>query len=135
MSQTQAGRILTANEELLEKGNPSAAAEFFAPSYVVHVTGKDHRGHRFIKSFCKDLRKSFPDLRVEVDILVGKGDRVAWQRTWRATHQADFKGFPATGRAIVWRDLIVSRFEGGLIAEEWAISDLAERLLLARRPR
>jgi hypothetical protein len=36
-------------------------------------------------------------------------------------------------RRIVWRDMVTSRFRDGLIAEEWAISDLAERLLLARK--
>ncbi len=29
--------------------------------------------------------------------------------------------------------MVVSRFRDGLIAEEWVISDLAERLLLARK--
>ena len=57
----------------------------------------------------------------------------SWQRTHRGTHKGDFRGFPATGRRIVWRDMIVTRFRGGLIAEEWAISDLAERLLRARK--
>jgi hypothetical protein len=30
--------------------------------------------------------------------------------------------------------MLTSRFEDGRIAEEWVITDLAERLLLARRP-
>ena len=132
MSQTLADCILAANEELLNKGNASAAAEFFAPTYVVHLTDQDVRGRRFVKGFVKELRRAFPDLRVEVNVLVSEGNRVAWQRTLRATHQADFKGFPASGRTILWRDMVVSRFEDGMIAEEWAISDLAEHLLAAR---
>lgn len=42
-------------------------------------------------------------------------------------------GFPATGRPIVWRDMLTTQFRDGLISEEWAVSDLAERLLLARK--
>jgi predicted ester cyclase len=42
-------------------------------------------------------------------------------------------GFPATGRRVVWRDMIVSRFVDGVIAEDWVVTDLAERLLLARK--
>lgn len=30
-----------------------------------------------------------------------------------------------------WRDMVTSRFSDGLIADEWVISDLAERFLLA----
>ena len=78
-------------------------------------------------------RRAFADLKVEVDILVESKDRIAWHRTLRATHKGNFKGFPATGRLIVWRDMVTSRFRDGLIAEEWLITDLAERLLLARK--
>lgn len=44
-----------------------------------------------------------------------------------------FHGFPASGREIVWRDMVTSRFRDDLIAEDWAISDLAERLLGAKK--
>ena len=54
-------------------------------------------------------------------------------RTLRATHKPVFRGFPATGHKIAWRDMIVSRLEDEKLAEEWAVSDLAEHLLAARR--
>ncbi len=66
-------------------------------------------------------------------ILVEGKDRVAWQRTLRGAQQGAFKGFPASGREIMWRDMVTSRFRDGLIAEEWVVTDLAERLLLARK--
>ncbi len=132
MNQTNADHILAANEELLNKGNAGAVADFFTPSYVVHVAEQDMRGHKMVKGFVNELGESFADLRVEVDVLISEGDRVAWQCTIRATHQAAFKGFPASGRTIVWRDMIVTRSEDGKIAEEWAVSDLAERLLITK---
>ena len=132
MNQTLADCILAANEELLNKGNAGAADEFFAPTYVLHLTGQDLRGPRVVKGFVKELRRAFPDLRVEVAVLVSEENRVAWQRTHRATHRADFKGFPASGRTILWRDMVVTRFEDEIIAEDWAVTDLAERLLAAR---
>jgi hypothetical protein len=33
-----------------------------------------------------------------------------------------------------WRDMVTRRFRAGMIVEEGSITDLAERLLLARRP-
>jgi len=69
-------------------------------------------------------RRAFPYLQVEVEILVEGTDRVASQRTLRGTHQGDFKGFPATGRPIVLRDMVTSWFRDGLIAEDWLITDL-----------
>ena len=133
MEKTPTECVLAANGELLEQGNAAAAAEYFVPGYVVHLTGQDLRGLQFVQGFVEQVRKAFHDLRVEVEVLASAGDRLAWQRTLRATHKTAFRGFPATGRKIVWRDMIVSRFEDGKIAEEWAVSDLAEHLLAARR--
>jgi len=130
--QMPADRITAANDELIVKGNAGAAAEYFAPDYVVHIGDQDRRGLHSIKTFLTQIRKSFDDLQVDVRILADDGTRVAWQRTLRATHKGAFRGFPATDRPITWHDMIVTRFEDGLIAEEWAVSDLAERMLEAR---
>lgn len=134
MSETLAAKIEAANRELIAHGNLEAIPDFFTPAYVAHLTGSDMKGgHEAIRKVLKALRKSFPDVQVEVEILVVGQDRVAWQRTLKATHQAPFKAFPATGKEIVWRDMMVSELRDGLIAEEWVVSDLAERLLLGRK--
>lgn len=118
----------------MASGNLDAIAEFFTPDYVAHLTDEDLTGgHAAIRRVVGMYRRAFKDLHVEVEILVKAKDRVAWQRTLRATHKGDFNGFPATGWPIVWRDMVASRFRDGLIAEDWLITDLAERLLLARK--
>lgn len=134
MSRLLASKIEAANAALLTDGNVEAVGEFFAPDYVAHLTDEDLRGGRdAIPRVVELYRRAFTDLQVDVEILVEADDRVAWQRTLRATHTGDFEGFPATGRPIVWRDMVTSRFSGGLVAEDWVISDLAERLLRARK--
>ena len=122
-------RIQAANDELLNKGNLGAIPDLFAPTYTGHVTGQDvSGGPKMIEDFVKGLRTAFPDLHVEVQVLATQGDRVAWVRTHRGTHRSDYMGVPASGRAILWRDIIVTRYEAGKIAEEWGVSDLGERL-------
>ena len=109
-------------------------ASSFTPEYVAHLTDEDMiGGHDAIRRIIVMYQRAFSNLQVDVEILVEGDDRVAWQRTLRGIHQGDFKGFPATGRQIVWRDMVTSRFRDGLIAEDWVITDLAERLLLARK--
>jgi len=133
MESTQASRIIEANAALLVRGDLDAADEFFTAAYVAHTTARDLTGGPAgVRRFVGALRKAFSDLEVEVDILVEAGDRVAWQRTMRGTQVGAFQGFPATNRGIVWRDMLTSRFEHGRIAEEWAVSDLAEHMLRAR---
>lgn len=134
MARSLASRIHAAHTALIAQGNLDAVGEFFAPDYVAHLTDQDMAGgHEAIRRFLGILRHGFPDLQFEVGILVEGKDRVAWQRTLRGTHQDEVMGFPATGRRIVWRDMVVSRFHESLIAEDWVITDLAERLLLARK--
>ena len=133
MAQALAQKIEAANSELLTNGRLDAIGEFFAKDYVAHGTDGGMKGQAAIRRFLGMYRRAFPELQVEVEILVQAKDRVAWQRTLRATHKGDYKGFPATGRRIVWRDMVVSRFRDGLIAEDWVITDLAERLLLSRK--
>jgi predicted ester cyclase len=133
MEQSLAGKIRAANSALIANGDLDAIGEFFAPDFVAHLTDQDMAGHNGIRRFLGMLQRGFPKLQVEVEILVEGKDRVAWQRTLRGTHQGDFMGFPASGRPITWRDMVTSRFRDGLVAEDWAISDLAERLLLARK--
>ena len=134
MDQPLAARIRAANSTLLANGNLDAVDEFFAPDYVAHVTEQDVTGGpEAIRKIVGMYQRAFPELQVDVEILVEGNDRVAWQRTLRGTQRGDFKGFPATGREVVWRDMVTSRFRDGLIAEDWVITDLAERLLLARK--
>jgi steroid delta-isomerase-like uncharacterized protein len=134
MGRSLASRIRAANTDLLIDGNPEAIGEHFSAGYVAHLTDEDlSGGHDAIRKVVAMYQRAFSNLEVEVEILVEGEDRVAWQRTVRATHSGAFKGFPATGRRMVWRDMVTSRFRDGLIAEEWVITDLAEQLLLAKK--
>ena len=134
MNQSLASKIEAANSTLLAGGALDAVSDFFTPDYIVHLTDQDLAGgHDLVRNALAMYRSAFPDIRIEVEILVEAKDRVAWQRTIRGTHKGAFKGFPATERSMVWREMVTSRFHDGLIAEEWLVSDLAERLLIAKK--
>ena len=134
MASSLGARIKAANSALIVNGNLEAVGEFFTSDYVAHVTDRDMEGgHDTIRRFLRALRRAFPVIQIEVEVLVEGKDRVAWQRTLRGIQKGAFKGFPASGRRIVWRDMVTSRFRDSLIAEDWVITDLAERLLLARK--
>lgn len=134
MNQPARSQILGATSALFREGELEAVGKYFAPDYVVHITDQDVRGGpALVRSVVELYRGAFPDLSVEVLFLLESSDTVGWQRTMRATHTGAFKGFPGTGQPIVWREMVVSRFSGSLIAEEWVVTELAERLLLARK--
>ena len=132
MAKSKEERIRFANEEILGEGNFSVVDDIFATDYVVHAGGKDYKGPEFVRRFAGQLRSAIPDLRVvEVALLFQARDRVAWQRTLSGTHQADMMGIPPSGQKVKWRDMVVTRFDGEKIAEEWAVSELAGQLMLS----
>jgi predicted ester cyclase len=134
MDRSHASKIKAASAAIVDGRQLDAVDEFFAPEYVAHGTDRDvARGPAWVRRFVGMLHEAFPDLEAEVEILVESGDRVAWQRTLSGTQKGPFMGFPPSNRRIVWRDMATSRFQDGRIAEDWVITDLAERLLLARK--
>ncbi len=124
-------RIKLACEHLIGQGDLDVVDELFSTDYIAHAGDKHYEGHRFIERFTRQLRSAIPDLHVlKVEFLVQAGDTIAWQRTLGGTHEADMMGIPPTGQKVEWRDMIVTRFEGEKIAEEWVVSELAGQLLL-----
>jgi predicted ester cyclase len=135
VNQGRTSKIKAANRTLIAEGNTDAVGEFFTADYVAHATDQEIRGNGAIRKWVLDLKRAFPDLQVEVDLLVEAKDRLAWQRTLQGSQQGSFRGFPATGRRMIWRDMVVSRFRDELIAEDWVVTDIVERLLRARKRR
>ena len=134
METSLSSTIKEANTTLINNGNLDLVGDFFTSDYTVHLTDRVmNAGHKTIQDILSELRQSFPDIQVDVEVLLEDKDRIAWQRTLRATHKAKFKNFPASDLPIVWRDMVTSQFRDGLIAEEWVITDLAEQLLLSRK--
>ncbi len=126
-------RVRFATDEILGKGNLDVVDEIFATDYVLHAGGKDHKGLEFVRRFAKLLRSAIPDLRVvEVSLLIQAGDTIAWQRTLSGTHESEMMGIPPTGQKVEWRDMVVTRFDGEKIAEEWTVSELAGELALSQ---
>ena len=121
-----APQIRAANDVLLNQGDLGSIGEFFAASYVSHGRAGSASGHEAISGFLTALRTAFPDLVVETEVLNTADNVVTWLRTSRGTHQGDFMGVSATGQELTWQTMIVTRYEGELIAEEWAVSDLGE---------
>ena len=65
---------------------------------------------------------AFPDQHSAIEDLVAEGDRVVCPYSFRATHQRDFRGIPATGKQTTGTAVAIYRIVGGKIQEEWHYS-------------
>ena len=134
MGTSLAAKVKAANAALFVDGNLEAVGNFFTADYTVHFNEKDTaKGLKVIHPALGLIKGAFPKLRVKVEILVESEHRIAWMRTLRGMQTGSYKGFPASHRQIVWREMVTSELREGLIAEEWVVTDLAERLLLSRK--
>lgn len=133
MSESYEDRIRLANEEIIGKGNIAIVDETFSNDFVLHFGGKDNTGLEVVRSFIQQLHAAMSDLQVvDVVFLNQTSDTISWQRTISGTHSAEWKSIPPSGQKVEWRDMLVTRYDGDKIAEEWVVSDLVGQLLLAQ---
>ena len=117
--------VLRQEEEIFTRGNLDAAEEIYAPGYVGHDPSnpEDVMGPEAAKQAAADYRRAFPDLRVTVEDLIAEGDKVVARLRFRGTHLGELEGIAPTGRRVDCTGIVVSRMEGGKIAEDWANFD------------
>ncbi|MFO1208901.1 MAG: ester cyclase [Amaricoccus sp.] len=66
---------------------------------------------------------AFPDAAYALDDIFFAGDRGVWRGRWQATQSGPWQGVAPTGRKLGWSVVIVARFEGGRMAEDWVELD------------
>lgn len=133
MNQHKEDQLRYLTVELIDKANPDVIEVLFSADYVAHTGARKHRGHPFLKRFAKQLYSVMPDIKtVKIAVLAVAGDTITWERTFTGTHKAKMRGIPASGKKLTWREMVVSRFEDGKIAEEWVVSELMGEMLLNR---
>lgn len=91
--------------EVWDLGNADAAGRHFADAYTIHHDPGDPWEGRTLdldgyKERVRLSRAPFPDQAFDTQRMCADGDAVAMTWLWRATHLADFPGFPATGRTV-----------------------------------
>ena len=66
---------------------------------------------------------AFPDAAYTLNDVFSAGDKGVWRGTWQATQRKPWEGIPATGRTVKWTVMIMGRFEGDKLAEDWVEYD------------
>ena len=66
---------------------------------------------------------AFPDLRMTIDDLIAEGDKVVTRWTGRGTHRGDLAGIAPTGKTATVTGIIISRFAGNKLVEDFESFD------------
>jgi steroid delta-isomerase-like uncharacterized protein len=111
-------------EEIVNKQNPQAIEEVYAPNFVWHEPDQDIQGYEQAKQFVSAFFKGFPDINISVEDVIAEGDKAVTRYTIRGTHQGETEEFgPPTEKQMELKGITIHRFEGGKIVEEWEAYD------------
>ncbi len=98
--------------------------EYLTDNYVYHGLGgmmsKTPQG--FMEAI-KGFHAAIPDLKSEIIDMVGEGNRLVLRFNFTGTHQGEFLGFPSSGANLHFEGMIMRRFEGEKVAEDWDYFD------------
>jgi hypothetical protein len=115
---------------LIEKNDLSEIPTFFSKDYLVHTSKKDYLGHKIIIRWVRDLNQFLSNLKVvKIQFIVQSDDFVVWKRTLQGKIKPSKNKNLKSGKLIKWDEMIVSKFQNGLIIEEWSNSEFLGNLL------
>jgi steroid delta-isomerase-like uncharacterized protein len=113
-------------EEGWSRDNLDVAANAYAADFINHNPAMPGLppGPEGIRLLVSGFRAAFPDLAYTIDDQIAEGDKVASRWTFRGTHQGEFMGIPATGKAVAVTGITIDRIAGGQIVEHWRETDI-----------
>ena len=113
-------------EELYKKGNIDAIDKYYVTQFVRHRPPYPKiEGLSAFKQFVTDLRRSYPDLHVEIKNIIVEGNIAVIQGTWGGTQKgkSPTTGVEPTGKQVTVPICMVTHFEDSKIVEEWMYTD------------
>ena len=111
-------------EECFNQGQLAPADEFIDPSCVDHDPSiperyRSRRGPEPFKEVVSMYRAAFPDLRIEIEDMIGDGDQVVTRWRTEGTHRGDLEGLAPTNIHASSDGITIDRYDNGKIVETW----------------
>lgn len=108
-------------EEVWNKGNLDVMGEIFADDYVRHDLrpGSPPSGPEGQKRIAADFRGAFPDLRMNIDLMVAEDDMVVVRWTTEGTNTGQWGKVAPTGKHARFSGVNIFRIRNGKVVEIW----------------
>jgi predicted ester cyclase len=111
-------------DEVFVRHDLTRLEHYLDADIVSHWLGdRDLHGLQAWKAGMTSFFAAFPDAAYTLDDIFFAGDKGVWRGTWRATHRGEWEGIAPTGRKATWTAIIIGRFEGDKLVENWVEYD------------
>jgi steroid delta-isomerase-like uncharacterized protein len=123
MSQQNREIIRRYFNEVVNGGHLEVIEELFSDDVVFQTPIGRFDGHAGVRALVSGFRAAFSDLRVEIDQILGDGDRLAVLVTTSGTNDGELLGKPATGNEVRLPFVHVAAFQAGKYHRDQVIYD------------
>ncbi|MBK8818072.1 MAG: ester cyclase [Saprospiraceae bacterium] len=112
------------SQKVVNEKDYTPIEEYLTEDYVYHgIGGMMSKTPKGFMEAIKGFHAAIPDLKSEIIDMVGEGDRLVLRFNFTGTHQGEFLGFPSSGAKLHFEGMIMRRFEGEKVAEDWDYFD------------
>jgi steroid delta-isomerase-like uncharacterized protein len=105
--------------EAWDKNDFDTIRKLVAPEYHLYAPSRRNRPYSIEQEieWVKSGDNAFPDMKMNIEELFAKGDKVVLRYVCRGTHAGEFEGIPATGKHVEFGGIIIFRIKNGKIVE------------------
>ncbi len=111
---TLAGSAQGALERVCSGAGLDSASKYYSPQFVDHVNGMEFRGLEGARRSVEMYKSVLEEIRIRVQEQIVEGSRVVSRFVVEGTNR---------GRRVRFNGITISRFEDGLIVEDWSVTD------------
>lgn len=116
--------------ELFTNPKTTKIPDYFSTDYIANTSQKTYHGLKIVSQWMKNLNRFLTDLKIEkLEFVHESKDTVVWIRTIKGKMKATSHQNLKEGKVIKWEEMIVSKFKGSKIEEEWISSEFLGVLL------
>lgn len=122
MSEDNKARFCRIIEEIFSQGKVEETGALIDPKWGDRnpVVGHETEGTNKIVTTYRD---AFPDLNLNVDLLMADGDLVAGRLPTTGTHKDEFMGVAPTNNRLTMTEVHIFRFAHGTAVKHWGNGD------------
>ena len=111
-------------EDVFNGHNLQSLDKYMTENLISHWLGDQNlQGRDAWREAMANFFGAFPDATYTLNDLFFASDKGVWRGTWQATQRKKWEGISPTGRKAKWTVIIIGRFEGEKLAEDWVEYD------------
>ena len=119
--------VIKFNKEFFEFGNTAITGELLADNFVNHTAPPNAPTDASVMiQFITGFHKGFSNVSVQINEVLGEGDKVSLRKTITATHTGEFMGKAATGKKVEMNVIEIDILKNGKITNHWSRNDFMQ---------